>query len=651
MARLGLSGLTGLPGMPGMPGMQGLFFGLSDNLVEFLTKNPRVYKLAEDMNRLNIDRLSQWYSDEVSQTVKTSGAEELRGTLNEFGQMWLGELRKVGCELTGSVGTVGDTLKVDIKDLGIQLTNNALNLNATVSSSIDNALAAFKSHNTDEFEQRLLTMIKDNSSANTTDLIREVLTASQESKDERNASIEAILQTLVDKQQQQHQQPMELDNVTKIKLEKILEAAQKTNDEERATLTKVIDIMREESTRLGCGKDTFNTHVNRLMSEHTKVHASTVTFESLCTKLTTLNASMEQRVKAQQTASTNIGKGQEGEERMFDAVSDALMTRSRDYIVTRINGEAHNCDIKVKRLGKVEVRLEVKNHVGKVSSAEVTRFRSDLLLRNSDGIMLSIQSGICGQGYIGIESLTNGKYAMYMSNTGYDGKAIADVISHLHALHREGSDDNPDGSSQRITGEELKEITRIMIDGRQTLSSMNTHIKELTLSTDKLRLTTFTMIERILKMTAPAKVTAKANAVASIKKVPAPPPIPTVVTKPLPPPTVVTKPTPTPSIKVPVTLPKPLPIVTNKVPIPVAKPAVVVNSKMPLIEAKSIPVVCATSVPYVNFPCSACDKVFKTTAFLKKHMELTHNEGSSSSSDSSSDDDDTDSEEESESDG
>jgi hypothetical protein len=125
-------------------------------------------------------------------------------------------------------------------------------------------------------------------------------------------------------------------------------------------------------------------------------------------------------------------RGAEGEAGIHDVVSKAYEKRSPNYKVVKTGKIWHNCDLNVvyKDLETNETRgnvlLEVKNHISKVKTDKVLRFRSDLLTRDCDGIMVSIRSGICGHETNNIDLLENGKFAVYLSCTGYDGESIAD---------------------------------------------------------------------------------------------------------------------------------------------------------------------------------------------------------------------------------
>ncbi|MGQ3144835.1 hypothetical protein, partial [Rhizobium oryzihabitans] len=112
---------------------------------------------------------------------------------------------------------------------------------------------------------------------------------------------------------------------------------------------------------------------------------------------------------------TNHKKGIVGESRMYELLCDKLPSRD-DYDVQLVTGQAHNCDICIKRIGHPDVRVEVKSHGEqsgeKVRAKEVIRFQNDLLGLNTHGIFVSVYSGIVGKGEVELEPLANGKFAV-----------------------------------------------------------------------------------------------------------------------------------------------------------------------------------------------------------------------------------------------
>jgi hypothetical protein len=157
------------------------------------------------------------------------------------------------------------------------------------------------------------------------------------------------------------------------------------------------------------------------------------------------------RLEAFDRQSTSIHhKGWAGEARLLELLPDRLMSRD-GYTVRDVSNLAHNCDIAVTRHGCPTIFVESKahgQHTGaKVGQRDVDKFRSDLIGLNSHGIMVSLYSGIVGKGAIEVESLPQGKFAVYLSNNNYDVDIIADMVSLLYkfdSIVRSSSTDEAD---------------------------------------------------------------------------------------------------------------------------------------------------------------------------------------------------------------
>ena len=88
-----------------------------------------------------------------------------------------------------------------------------------------------------------------------------------------------------------------------------------------------------------------------------------------------------------------------GEARLQELLSEQLTVRE-GYTVDVVAGQAHSCDLVVRRSGHPDVRIESKVYTDKVGAKEVQKFRRDLMGLDAHGVFVSVQSGIVGMGEI-----------------------------------------------------------------------------------------------------------------------------------------------------------------------------------------------------------------------------------------------------------
>lgn len=177
-------------------------------------------------------------------------------------------------------------------------------------------------------------------------------------------------------------------------------------------------------------------------------------------------------------------KGQVGEDRLYEMLCDRLTSRD-NYTVEIVKGHAHNCDIKVKRLGYGDVRIELKAHgeqtSEKVRAKEVSRFQSDMMGLNTHGVFVSLHSGIVGKREVEIEPLPTGKFAVYLSNNKYDVDAICDWLHVLYRLDdvvkKSGGAESQQGMVH-VTPEAMKRVRLYLKDFSMKVSATKTHLKE-----------------------------------------------------------------------------------------------------------------------------------------------------------------------------
>ena len=198
-------------------------------------------------------------------------------------------------------------------------------------------------------------------------------------------------------------------------------------------------------------------------------------------------------------------KGQQGENGLYELLCDRLTSRD-DYEISMVNGQAHGCDINIRRIGHADVRLESKAHgegTGeKVRAKEVLRFQSDLLGLNAHGIFVSLYSGIVGKGELEIEQLANGKFAVYLSNNKYDVGIIQDMLLLLYRLDKitsgaAGGDGEGEESEPviRVPQETMRRVQLFLKDFAGKVAVTKTHLKD---SLSLLSELTFDLLERML---------------------------------------------------------------------------------------------------------------------------------------------------------
>ena len=182
-------------------------------------------------------------------------------------------------------------------------------------------------------------------------------------------------------------------------------------------------------------------------------------------------------------SSSNSQKGSDGEDRLYDMLSARLLARD-GYVVENVSGQTHSCDIVVKREKYPTLRIESKAHgketLEKVRYKEVEKFQRDLLQLNNHGIFVSLYSGIVGIGNFEIQQLSNGKFAVYLSNNNFDVDVIVDMIQLLYKLDRIVSNNGKDeeGNKVTISVEAMMRIKSYLRDYTNKINSIKLHMKE-----------------------------------------------------------------------------------------------------------------------------------------------------------------------------
>lgn len=173
-------------------------------------------------------------------------------------------------------------------------------------------------------------------------------------------------------------------------------------------------------------------------------------------------------------------RGEVGENRLFDLLSERLMSRE-GYIVDIVSGKARNCDLVVKRDNYPTIRIESKAHGlhsgEKVRYGEVEKFQRDLLELNNHGIFVSLYSSIVGIGNLEIQQLPNGKFAVYLSNNNFDCDMILDMI---HLLYKLDSITNQSDENDNLilSVESMMRVKDYIKDFNQRIQTVKAHMRE-----------------------------------------------------------------------------------------------------------------------------------------------------------------------------
>jgi hypothetical protein len=96
-------------------------------------------------------------------------------------------------------------------------------------------------------------------------------------------------------------------------------------------------------------------------------------------------------------------------------------------IVDKISGEAHTCDIIIKRDEKDDILIENKNYKTKVPVTEVNKFISDTENKEKHGIFISQYSPIANKDNFQID-IDSGRVLLYICNVNYDKDIITTAV-------------------------------------------------------------------------------------------------------------------------------------------------------------------------------------------------------------------------------
>ena len=125
-------------------------------------------------------------------------------------------------------------------------------------------------------------------------------------------------------------------------------------------------------------------------------------------------------------------------------------------MLERTAGVARACDLLVKKAGRRDVRIEVKNFEKAVPAKDVEKFERDLMQTGAHGIMCSLGSKIVQHSDVDMIVMPNGRFAFYLANVGEDADTVATFIRVLHGLDGATAGGVGEQGGVRLTVEEVR---------------------------------------------------------------------------------------------------------------------------------------------------------------------------------------------------
>jgi hypothetical protein len=194
---------------------------------------------------------------------------------------------------------------------------------------------------------------------------------------------------------------------------------------------------------------------------------------------------------------SNKIKGSYGENEIYNLLSDKLMSRD-GYIIEQVNGISHNCDILIKCKNKPDIRIESKahgqNNGEKVRQKEIDKFERDLIHTNNHGIFVSLYSNIVGKNSIDLIQLSNGKFAIYLSNNNYN---IDNIIDSMNIIYKIDSIIQNSLNNEKfiINIETMMKLKSIINENNTKINSVKLHLRD---SINILNDLTLDMIDKLI---------------------------------------------------------------------------------------------------------------------------------------------------------
>jgi hypothetical protein len=178
---------------------------------------------------------------------------------------------------------------------------------------------------------------------------------------------------------------------------------------------------------------------------------------------------------------TSTGKGILGENILYNILCENYPSSE----IIKTTGQKEMGDIILKRKDKKMILLENKNYNNNVNKEEVEKFLRDVSLNNSNGIMLSQQSGIVGKENFQID-IHDTNILIYIHNVNNDFYKINLAVNIIDILSNKLTTltDNTTQISKEILDEINNEFQKLVIHKEKLITSFKDfykrHLEELT---------------------------------------------------------------------------------------------------------------------------------------------------------------------------
>ena len=96
---------------------------------------------------------------------------------------------------------------------------------------------------------------------------------------------------------------------------------------------------------------------------------------------------------------------------------------------------------------------------------------------DNHGIFVSLHSNIVGKGELELEQLSNGKFAIYLSNNAYNMDLIVDMIQLLYKIDKITDMHSAEGGVV-LTTETMIRIQRIIKENNNKILSLKSHLRQ-----------------------------------------------------------------------------------------------------------------------------------------------------------------------------
>lgn len=206
----------------------------------------------------------------------------------------------------------------------------------------------------------------------------------------------------------------------------------------------------------------------------------------------TINSNDKQStIELTKLSNNSTNKGALAEQKIFNLLINHLPP-DHGYNVLKTGHLPHSCDFLLTCDNHPDVRLECKDYSNTVPQTEVDKFIHDLHSCNNHGIFISLYSSISNKPLFDFEQLSNGKFAIYLSNNQYNYKIIIRMLRILYKLDSIISTKN--NSNITISPDNILLIQKQIHSFNDTVSSIHTNLKHTLELVDTLTLNTIQQI-------------------------------------------------------------------------------------------------------------------------------------------------------------